>query len=210
MLGMYRQIGWHRSVRLGLPVDIDGEALPWFSYPAVQWLATVIRGTERVFEFGSGNSTIWFSRRVASVVSVEHDRSWVDHQEKTMEPNVQLIHQPCLGDEDWAPDDDPYVNTLASYPVGHFDIVLVDGLARNSCARAAVTHVSDTGIVIIDNADRPADYPGVDALHRAGFGRIDFVGPVVVQGVFSSTSIFARHLPPGVGASDGHPTFWGY
>ncbi|PZS10133.1 MAG: FkbM family methyltransferase, partial [Chloroflexi bacterium] len=71
MLGMYRKVGWQRSVRTGLPVGPDGEAIPWFSYPALAWLDAVVTGSERVFEFGSGNSTVWFSRRVAEVVSVE-------------------------------------------------------------------------------------------------------------------------------------------
>lgn len=210
MLGMYRQIGWHRSVRAALPVDADGQPVPWLSYPAVMWLEAVLKGTERVFEFGSGNSTIWFSRHAAAVVSVEHDEHWVEEQRRRIGSNVELIHRRCLGDEDWAPDNDPYVNTLAEYPTGHFDLVLVDGMARNPCIGAAISHLPGAGVVILDNADRPAHHPGVDALHKAGFGRIDFVGPTVVQGVFSSTSVFARNLPAGVASHDGHPVFWGY
>lgn len=210
MLGMYRQIGWHRSVRAGLPVDVDGEALPWFSYPALQWLASVLRGSEHVFEYGCGNSTVWFSRHVAAVVSVEHDDNWIRQQRTRVGGNVEFIHRTCSGDEDWASGDDPYVDALAGYPTGRFDLVIVDGMARNSCVHAAINHLPDAGMIILDNADRPAHYPGVDALHQAGFGRIDFVGPTVVQGVFSSTSVFARHLPAGVASSGGHPTFWGY
>lgn len=210
LLGMYRDIGWQASVRRGLPASADGTEVPWLSYPALAWLDAAFQGTERVFEFGSGNSTVWFSRRAALVVSVEHDESWVDELRPRLRPNVNLLHRACRGDEDWSPDDDPYVQALDRFPAGSFDVVLIDGMARNSCARAAINQIDGHGIVVLDNADRPAYHPAIDALHAANFGRIDFVGPTVVQGVFSSTSVFARALPSSLGTTRGYPRFWGY
>ncbi len=210
MLGMYRQIGWQRSAIENRPVDVNGEATPWFSYPALHWLTSIMTGEEQVFEYGSGNSTVWFSQRAASVVSVEHDLGWVEAQQGRLGANVTLLHRTCGGDEDDASNPDPYVDALGSYPVGNFDVIVVDGMARNSCAVAAVEHLPGPGVVILDNADRPAYRCGLLALHAAGFGRIDFVGPNVIQGVFSSTSVFARDIPSGVRAKQDYPTFWGY
>jgi hypothetical protein len=210
MLGMYRQIGWQRARGEGLPIDENGVALPWFSYPALFWLGSVLRGSERIFEFGSGNSTAWFSERSLSVVSVEHDEVWAKRQGSRFNDNVELLYRPCFGSEDWAPADDPYVATLSGYPQGRFDVIVVDGMARNTCMEVVSGYAQASEIVIVDNADRPAYYPGIEALQAAGFGRIDFVGPNIVQGVFSCTSVFARSLPEAIAARSGHPRFWGF
>lgn len=209
MLGMYRQIGWQRSASQGMPVDEDGFEVPWFSYPAVMWLASVLQGSERVFEYGSGNSTVWLARRAASVVSVEHDEAWVKLQSDRFGANVDLLHRPCLGDEDWAPSGDAYVDALSSYDRGQFDIIVVDGMARNSCMQVASTFAQGSEVVIVDNTDRPAYRRGINALQEDGFGRIDFVGPNLVQGVFSCTSAFSRGLPAALQAHS-CPRFWGF
>lgn len=210
LLGLYRQIGWQASIKLGLPSDETGSELPWLSYPALAWLEAAFQGTERVFEYGSGNSTIWFSQRAASVVSVEHDGAWVDQMQTRLPSNVTLLHRVCGGDEDWAGAADGYVEALTTFRAGSFDLVLIDGMARNSCALAAIDQVDGDGLIVLDNADRPAHHPAIDALHAAAFGRIDFVGPTVVQGVFSSTSVFSRDLPPTLAVTHGYPRFWGY
>lgn len=69
-----RAVGWTRSAIGGRAVDADGEPYPWLTYPAVQFLEGRIRAEFRVFEYGSGSSTLWWSRRVASVVSCDHHR----------------------------------------------------------------------------------------------------------------------------------------
>ncbi len=210
LLGLYRQIGWQQSIKRGLPSDQSGGELPWLSYPALAWLDAAFQGAERVFEYGSGNSTLWFSRRASSVVSVEHDGAWVGQLRKRLPSNVTLLHRACGGDEDWAVGPDPYVEALATFSAGSFDLVVIDGMARNSCALVAIDQVDGDGLIVLDNADRPAHHPAIDALHAAGFGRIDFVGPTVVQGVFSSTSVFSRNLPSTLAVTHGYPTFWGY
>lgn len=68
-------------------------------------------------------------------------------------------------------------------------------MVRNACIGAAISHLPGAGVVMLDNSDRPGHYPGIDALHEAGFGRVDFVGPTVVQGVFSSTSVLHATFP---------------
>ena len=45
----------------GKPVDKDGNPLPWISIPAIEILREKDLGDLFVFEYGSGNSTIWFS-----------------------------------------------------------------------------------------------------------------------------------------------------
>lgn len=56
--------------------------LPWVTDGAIDFLDTFISErrkmgfTTKVFEFGSGNSTLYFLSKGCFVTSVEHDANW--------------------------------------------------------------------------------------------------------------------------------------
>src|SRR5882762_1385041 len=52
------------------------DSTPWMSFAAIHFLRTITRDDMRVFEYGSGGSTMFWTSRVQEVVSVEHDLSW--------------------------------------------------------------------------------------------------------------------------------------
>lgn len=56
--------------------DANGAALPWFSYPAIYFLESVVQKDWSVFEYGSGYSTEFWNRKCRRVISVEHDERW--------------------------------------------------------------------------------------------------------------------------------------
>src|SRR5215467_3096301 len=67
--------------------------VPWWTFPAIdaveRWIAA--RGNVRVFEYGSGASTVWLARRAAHVVSVEHDVGFARMAAPMLAlPNVEL------------------------------------------------------------------------------------------------------------------------
>ena len=72
MLGILRDEGWHLSIRQRAPVDADGRPLPWYCYSAFEWLSSRLKSSDRVFEFGSGFSTLWYAERVQEVIAVEN------------------------------------------------------------------------------------------------------------------------------------------
>src|SRR5687767_14656423 len=72
----FTENGWLESARTRRPITSDGKPIPWICYSAIDFLSSRVRRDWRVCEFGSGNSTLWWAERVASVVSVEHDRAW--------------------------------------------------------------------------------------------------------------------------------------
>lgn len=49
---------------------------PWLTLPAIRFLKARLRPTTRVFEWGSGMSTLWFERMCREVHSVESDPEW--------------------------------------------------------------------------------------------------------------------------------------
>jgi len=74
--GYLTRTGWLRSAELKESVDNAGP-VPWYSYAAIEALKTLIRPDMRVFEYGAGNSTVWWSKRTAQVVAVDQDPQWV-------------------------------------------------------------------------------------------------------------------------------------
>ena len=65
-----------RSARQKVPIDRRGRPVPWYTWPAVEYLEQLDFSGRKVFEYGSGNSTLWWAERVREVISCEHDPVW--------------------------------------------------------------------------------------------------------------------------------------
>lgn len=176
--------GWLRSYREGRSVDREGRPLPWLTYPAIEFLSRRVRPGMRVFEYGSGASTLWWAERVASVHAVEHDREWFRRSSHGLPPNAQVQHVALAPGE-------AYVRRILELDL-KFDVVVIDGRRRAACAGVATSALSDGGVIVFDNTDR-AHYQGaIQALERQGFRRIEFVGMAPIAPVKTETSIFYR------------------
>lgn len=142
--------------------------VPWWTYKGIDavehWLENRQRPI-RVFEYGSGASTFWLSKRTDEIQTVEHHRRFAEHiGPKLAElPNVTLhIVEPVKSDNpivsskkegnaglDFA----GYVGTIDEVG-GEFDLVVIDGRARESCLTAALPHLAPGGLIIFDNTRR--------------------------------------------------------
>jgi hypothetical protein len=89
-----------------------------------------------------------------------------------------------------------YALELTRYPVGHFDIVVVDGMARVLTAWLAARYVNPQGLIVFDNAERWQYNSAYQALRDQGFYRIDYYGPGPVNRQEWCTSIFTKTLQP--------------
>jgi hypothetical protein len=203
LLSSLDELGWHRSARDHSSVSADGSPTPWWTYGATAWLDLALKDSCTVFEFGSGGSTSWLAQRVRTVHSVEHNPTWDAAVRKVLPVNAVLTHVgDSLATDADAAAEDPYLAPLLDEKEP-FDVIVIDGLARNECCRIASAHVRTSGLVLLDDADRVAYQPGHQALMEQGFGRIDFYGPRPGVGHLSVTSLFsrdfddwARGLPP--------------
>ena len=126
--------------------------VPWWTYGAIdeveRWLAGR-EGDVRAFEWGSGASTIWLARRVASVNSVEHHREFgtMIQAQLSAWPNALLdivepvpSETPAIGsakEGHGGLDFSAYVRHIDSID-GMFDLIVVDGRAREACLSAAL------------------------------------------------------------------------
>jgi hypothetical protein len=192
LIANLRREGWLQSTTRGA-LDADKNQVPWLTYAAVHWLDRVLRPHHRVFEFGSGSSTIWLAHRVKSIVSVEHDAAWEQLVRAHLPANAILHLMEARGDEIEAPDDDPYTRVLRDAD-SQFDLILIDGVARNSCVRLAVERLTHSGVILLDDADRLAYRPAHEYLGEHGFGRLDFYGLKGGVGNLSTTSAFSRNF----------------
>lgn len=186
----------------GLPFH---EGIPWVTYDALGQLESMVTPTMRVFEFGAGGSTVFFAKRAAQVVSVEHDAGWqrLVQEELADRSNVEyLLAEP----EPRVPGDAPdalsrnypdhhfttYTRSIDRFDDGSFDIVLVDGRARVASARHSYAKVRPGGWLVLDNSERP-DYGQVFTdLAGLGWRRKNYFGIGPYENLLWQTTVFAR------------------
>jgi len=118
----------------------------------------------KMLEWGSGGSTVWFSENMKStqkLVSVEHNINWhIKVKSAIKNPNIILYHIPAtdivgknsspgeelpvgLADYIWQP-----------YNLDHFNVILVDGVARNMCLAVAKLVLKTGGVVFLHDSQR--------------------------------------------------------
>jgi hypothetical protein len=178
--GLVRE-GWFRSYRAGRPVDRAGRPLPMYTYSAVHFLGPRLCPDQRVFEFGSGYSTLWYAERVREVVAVEHDAAWAEEVSVAAGSNVTVLHRSAPAD---------YLSEIERH--GRFQLVAIDGLERSRAAVVALDALRHDGVVILDNADNPAFREASNLLRGHGFRELPFDGMAPVFASEWRTSVFYR------------------
>ncbi|WP_287274538.1 MULTISPECIES: tetratricopeptide repeat protein [unclassified Okeania] len=173
--------GWLNSLKEGKSIDYNYHPLPWYSYPAIEFIEDKLKSDFRVFEYGSGQSTFWYADRVKQVVSVEHNPDYFVNVSTYIPQNVKLVLRE---------DRQRYVEEIQNYDNGDFDVIIIDGIERVKCAEICGEKLSKNGWIVFDNSDREENDRGVILLHHQGFKRIDFYGLVPSQRYKSCTSIF--------------------
>lgn len=186
MFGIHHleKIGWLKSIEMALSVDRHGKPLPWYTYAAIYFIEKRVKSWMTVFEYGSGNSTLWWSAHVTSVISIEHDLSWFDNMKNGIPSNIEYRYCELI-------DGGRYCKVVSEYEK-QFDIIVIDGRDRVNCAKNSLTALKENGVIIWDNSDRNEYLEGYQYLLEAGFKRLDFngYGPVNVRDW--CTSIFYR------------------
>lgn len=182
--GYLGKTGWFVTFATRSAVDAKGEALPWLTYAAIEFLAPRVDAGMQVFEYGAGSSTLWWAQRVGRVTSCEHDAGWCARVRAMAPSNVTLVAKEY---------EDVAGYARAALDSGRtYHVIVIDGRHRVECARNAVPALRREGVIIWDNSDRPEYHEGYDFLQSAGFRRLDFIGmgPINIQSW--STSVFYR------------------
>jgi hypothetical protein len=178
--------GWFSAFNSGKPVDINFKPIPWFTYSFIDFLESRLNKNIKLLEFGSGNSTLYFSERVDQVVSLEHNLNYYNKLEKLIPANVELI----LSKSDSASN---YVSPTNDLQI-NFDIIIVDGIYRNECCIVATEMLSSSGVIILDDSERAEYQEGTNQFISKGFKRLDFDGISAGYLYQKTTSVFYKPL----------------
>ena len=178
-------------------VNKNGEHIPWYSYPAIDFILNKDFSTKRVLEFGAGQSTLWWSKKVKFIKSFEEDLVWYTKLKSKIYPNTELIYANL----------NPLENCLKIVTDNllnneKFDIIIIDGLYRYELCEIAINNLAEGGVIIADNSEG-LGYNFQKAFKNTGFSRVDFHGfsPGVVlrQGTSfffkDSSFIFSNESP---------------
>jgi hypothetical protein len=132
----------NETKRLKQSLDENGSVIPWFTYPAIEYLEQFDLSGKSVFEWGSGNSSFFFSKRCETIISIEHNLDWYNHVNEKKESNQEIRYVPIS--------DYPYV--IKEFD-RKFDIIIVDGQRRFDCAKECIPFLKEGGMIILDNSD---------------------------------------------------------
>lgn len=127
---------------------------PWITEQANRFLKKIVRPDFRILEFGCGGSTLWFDKRVQTLISVEHDQSWYD-QICTRLRNGKILLYPSEQIRGTDHLENPYDHVCDQYPDDYFNLVMIDGRDRVRCVEKARRIVQPSGYLCVDNMDRP-------------------------------------------------------
>ncbi|WP_020485676.1 class I SAM-dependent methyltransferase [Methylomonas sp. MK1] len=177
---LYKQ-GQLNTFRSNKPVDYCGDPIPWITYPALEFLLQFDYKECVIFEFGAGNSTLFWAKRARNVVSVETDFEWFEVLREQKPFNVELTH---------IEDAEKFAESIIQ-STENFDVIVIDSLKyRYGATLNAVKRLAPGGVVIFDNSDW---YPNSCQLLRdAGLCQIDFHGFGPANGYTWTTSLFFK------------------
>lgn len=135
----------HKLTReTGMSIDVNKNPLPWFTYSAIEYLNQLNLQNLKIFEWGSGNSSLYFSKRASVVYSVENNPEWYNTVKNKAYGNNYIFLEK---------DKERYVNIIADFDI-LFDIIIIDGGEREECANICTQYLSGNGMIILDNSDR--------------------------------------------------------
>ncbi|UTF59555.1 glycosyltransferase family 25 protein [Gilvimarinus sp. DA14] len=181
-------------------IDAKGNPIPWITYSALFQIERYDYSSSHIFEWGSGYSTEFWSKRSASVTTVDHDATWHDFAKRLKRPNTRYILS-SLAEYSGQID-------IANTSSKKYDVIVIDGYIHGSlryhCAERAVHALAHGGFIVLDNSDW---LPDTCAFFRdRGFNQADYAGfgpsnkyPWVTS-IFSLGNItIPRHASPNPG-----------
>lgn len=192
--------GWFASMKSKSSVDKEGNPLPWLTYPFISFIEPRLNKNMTIFEYGCGNSTIWFANRVSYIHSLENEKTWFEMIGTKLPRNAKVSLEEidiskgysamtflsCADESSYS----KFISTTGEL----YDIILIDGVYRSNSIVNSINSLKEGGIIIVDNVDYVESFESVEFLQRLGFKKIEFWGmcPIVHDG--SCTAIFYKDI----------------
>ena len=172
--------GHYVSLKTRKSLDNKHQPLPWYTYPAIEYLKQFDYRDKEVFEWGCGSSSLFWAGLAKKVTSVEDNEDWYGEVYSIKRDNMVLLFKK---------ERENYAKAI-KLSACQYDIVVIDGKYRDECARLALQVVRSDGWIILDNSDR---YPLICRMLRdAGFIQVDFCGFGPINGFTWATSVYMK------------------
>jgi len=164
-----QQYGQYNSIQKWDCIDESGAPIPWYCYPAIEYIKQLDFSDKVVYEYGSGNLTLFWAARCKKIVSIEDNGDWYNKIKSKLPDNVE--YHLCTKKEE-------YTRLINNYDY-KFDVIVIDGSHRYECAVQAIGKLREDGFIILDNSDwhektsqlfRESDLIEVD---MSGFGPLN-------------------------------------
>lgn len=178
-----KEIGWFNSYNKLSAIDRFGNAIPWCTYPFIAFIENRLKKDFAVFEYGSGNSTLWLANFVNQVTTVEHNKDWFDIVSKNKRANIEIIFKSIENQKS------DYINACQN---NLYDIILVDGRYRVDCLKVSIHSLTKEGVIVLDNSEREKYKEGFKELESKGFRHIAFWGMSPGVAEWNCTTIFYK------------------
>lgn len=193
---------WINSSKIGFSVDENFNAIPWYSFEAIEFLKKHLKPEHYVFEFGSGSSTIFYNNNCLKVVAIESNRTWFDIicQKIPNKINSNNKHFISKNSEIFlledAIDNVDYENFANNYSILNnikFDFIVIDSLKRHLCTLQSLDSLKSGGYLILDDSERSNYQKTIDFLEKNNFEHIVFSGIAPAQLKIKNTSFFLKN-----------------
>lgn len=176
--------GWFESFRKKTPLDKFGNPVPWFTFSCNDFLKERLRKDFNIFEFGSGNSTLYFASNIGKVTSLEHNETWYKLLKNRIPGNAEIIFCDLKKNTDYS--------RCIEQPDETYNIIVVDGIERVNCLKNSVKFLKEDGVIILDDSEREEYKEGKEFLRSKGFKDLDFWGIAAGELYKKCTTIYYK------------------
>jgi hypothetical protein len=159
---------WKSSLRMSA-CSSSGAPIPFYTYPAIDFLVQRNFEDRNILEFGGGQSTLWWSMRARSVLTIEDNSDWYAWLSSQIKSNVTLHHLPFVGATGTIT---AVKKVIDAHPIRTFDVIIVDGHLRRAATEVAFSYLAPGGALLIDDSEKY----GYDQIKDRKCLRIDFFG----------------------------------
>lgn len=179
------ETGYINSIKRMEPVNKEGEPIPWMNYSFIDFLEPRLKRNMKIFEYGSGYSTLYLSDKVKSITSIEYDKDWFEKvaQDLKVKDNCRIEFYP-------APE--KYVKAIKDLDEGPYDLIIVDGRDREECIKYVIPFLSEGGVVILDDSWKAKFDKVFEYFQENGFKEISFTGLKAGGMIIEKTTVFYR------------------
>lgn len=157
---------YNKNINKG-PLDWQ---MPWTTIESIKFIQSKLNSEMKVFEYGTGGSTLFFCKSVYEIYSIEHDENWFEYLINKAEIKelrnleISLVKPSIIKEPEFYETKHEkrffgynfynYVNSINKFPNDHFDIIMIDGRARPYCLKKSFLKLKPGGYLIFDNCNR--------------------------------------------------------